>query len=68
MNRLIDTFRAWQDRRQAIKQLAAMPDHLLADIGIERGDIPAIVGELQQRNVTSGTRSRPVVKPVLSHS
>ncbi|MDX1606047.1 MAG: DUF1127 domain-containing protein [Candidatus Competibacterales bacterium] len=68
MNRLLNTFRAWQERRQAIKQLATMPDHLLADIGIERCDIPTVVGELQQRAVAPGTQTRPAVKPVLSHS
>ena len=32
-----------RQRRTAIRQLRAMPDYLLKDIGIDRGQIPAVV-------------------------
>ncbi len=38
-DRMIGGLRAWRRRRQAIRVLQAMPDHLLRDIGIERHEI-----------------------------
>jgi uncharacterized protein YjiS (DUF1127 family) len=32
----------WQDRRSAADELMGLDDHMLADIGIRRGDIPGI--------------------------
>ena len=39
---------AWNDRRVATARLQALPDYLLSDIGIERGDIEAIVSGMQK--------------------
>lgn len=36
-------FRMWRERRSAIRQLAALDDHLLRDIGIERSGIEVAV-------------------------
>ena len=33
----------WRQRRAAIRQLNALPDYLLKDIGIDRGRIPTVV-------------------------
>ncbi len=50
----------WHERRRAIRNLAAMPDHLLADIGIERHAIDAVVSGLQNRRKAAGS-PRPQV-------
>ncbi|MBV9017363.1 MAG: DUF1127 domain-containing protein [Alphaproteobacteria bacterium] len=34
---------AWRKRRRAYDELTALDDHALADIGIHRSEIPAIV-------------------------
>ena len=34
---------AWNERRIVVRQLNAMPDRLLSDIGIERYEISAVV-------------------------
>ena len=41
--RMVDKYKAWNERRVAISQLSAMPDRLLKDIGIDRYDISAAV-------------------------
>lgn len=43
---LLNRWQHWNERRRAIRQLRAMPDHLLADIGIERYEIEAVVNGL----------------------
>ena len=40
---VIDFLRAWQKRSQISYQLGRMSDRDLADIGINRGDIDAVV-------------------------
>ena len=37
--RIIDRIQFWNERRKAIRQLSAMSDRLLHDIGIERHEI-----------------------------
>jgi len=37
---------AWNKRRVALKELYALSDRQLADIGLIRGDIPAVVDKL----------------------
>lgn len=39
--------RSRQGKRKAIRDLRALPDHLLKDIGMGRSDIPAVVEALQ---------------------
>lgn len=39
LSRALAAFKAWQSRRIAIRELSAMPDALLRDIGIERFQI-----------------------------
>ncbi len=43
--RMADKFQVWNERRVAIRQLNAMPDRLLQDIGINRYDITAAVNK-----------------------
>lgn len=46
---LVALFRLARERRATIRTLNAMPDHLLADIGIERGNIDLAVDTLIAR-------------------
>ena len=52
-------FRAWlsreRRRRQTVRELSAMPDDILADIGVERADIPAIAAALVSDRPAAGT-------------
>ncbi len=41
--RMINRWQAWNRRRQAIRELRAMPDVLLRDIGIQRHEIENVV-------------------------
>ena len=43
--RLISRFGAWNQRRLAIRELEAMPDVFLRDIGIERFQIRDVVNQ-----------------------
>ncbi len=47
MNNIIDIYRRWRDRNAAIATLHRMNDHLLADIGIVRAEIPRVVRGLE---------------------
>ena len=38
--------RTWYERRTAIAELRALPDHLLSDIGLNRAGIPSAVDGL----------------------
>ena len=42
-NTLISNLRAWHNRGLVSRELSAMSDRQLADIGIARGDIDAVV-------------------------
>ncbi len=45
----------WYERRRAVGELHALPDHLLRDIGIERGSIDeAVVGLLLNARRAAG--------------
>lgn len=47
---IVAGLRTWYERRAAIAELRALPDHLLADIGLERNGIPtAVDGLLKNR-------------------
>lgn len=67
MSEMFENLQRWRERRQAIRQLSAMPDHLLTDIGIERGNIEAVVHGLhaQQRTARQAAPA-PVGNMVLS--
>ncbi len=42
-------FRTWRDRRLAIRDLERLDDRLLADIGLDRGQIRFVIGGLAPR-------------------
>ncbi len=44
--RALDALRNWRARRAAITEIEALPDRLLRDIGMNRGDINATVTAL----------------------
>ncbi len=47
---LVGTAARWYERRKAVAELNALPDHLLSDIGLDRAGIPAAVESmLKQR-------------------
>ena len=60
-------FKNWRARRAAIRQLRAMPDSLLRDIGIERhqivGAVSAVAPRGQSDVVTLTPRARNVDTP-----
>ncbi len=47
MNNIIDIYRRWRDRNAAITTLNRMNDHMLADIGLFRAEIPRVVRGLK---------------------
>jgi len=48
-------------RRRTLRQLSAMPDELLADIGIERSEIPAIAEALADKSTEATSESKGAV-------
>ena len=46
IHQVLAALRLWQKRRTAIRELYALPDKALRDIGLVRGDIPATVTAL----------------------
>ncbi len=49
--------RAWRKRRLAIRELERLDDHLLADIGLDRGQIRFVIDGL------AGAPARPAREP-----
>lgn len=50
-----NAWKGWRDRRRAYDELMALDDYQLADIGIRRSEIPAIVEGFHEK-----TRREPV--------
>jgi uncharacterized protein YjiS (DUF1127 family) len=50
-----NAWQGWQDRRRAYDELMALDDRSLADIGIRRSEIPAIIEGFHEK-----TRREPV--------
>ena len=61
-------FARWRKRRIAIRQLMALDDHTLQDIGVCRGDIHSVVDERLEQSGAEGhpisTPPRPVGTPL----
>ena len=59
LNRLVvRPFAGWRARKLALVELSALDDHMLADIGISRGEIPGIVaGRLSPRRAVNENAS-----------
>jgi uncharacterized protein YjiS (DUF1127 family) len=44
-----NAWQGWRKRQRAYDELMALDDHALADIGIHRSEIPAIVGGFHEK-------------------
>lgn len=53
---VLEPYARWRQRRIAVAQLEALDDHLLADIGLTRGQITAAVDDMIPRPATTVTR------------
>jgi len=41
----LTAFRAWREKRAALAEMEMMSDHELADIGLNRGDLPRVFND-----------------------
>ena len=57
---LYRSYRRWQARRAAIRELAGLSDHILRDIGLNRGDIRTAVDEMLDRRSPQRSAARTV--------
>lgn len=61
---------AWRDRRRTMRELMALDDRMLRDIGVERSTVPAIVSGLSPPlsvgAVQRGERPLPTVRAAAS--
>ena len=48
--------RTWRDKRQALRDLAQLDDHLLADIGLSRAEIRPVVDGLVSAKAANDNR------------
>jgi uncharacterized protein YjiS (DUF1127 family) len=57
VKRLAKAVADWRARQIAMEELSALDDHMLADIGICRGEIPGVVsGAIQPRRASNENR------------
>ncbi len=59
-SRLIAFVKAWAERQRVTRELHALNDHLLADAGFTREDIPAVVNGTYVRQPESAPIERPL--------
>ncbi len=52
LERLVKAFIRWNQRNALNRRLQALPDYLLKDIGISRGQIPAVVSGALKRQAS----------------
>lgn len=58
----------WYKKQQAIREMRSLPDHLLADIGVQRDQIPGLVNGMMARQSTwqdapAKSATRPFTSP-----
>jgi len=56
---LIGRFENWRARERAFQELASLDDRSLADIGLNRGDIPFVLD--RRSNEQGAQRAEPVM-------
>ena len=59
-SRAVAFVKAWAERQRLAKELHALNDHLLADAGFTREDIPAVVNGTYVRQPESAPIERPL--------
>jgi uncharacterized protein YjiS (DUF1127 family) len=52
---LVKSVAAWSERRTAYRELSALDDRMLSDIGITRADIPAVIAGMTAARHVDGT-------------
>ncbi len=57
--RLVQALSTWRRRSAAVRELSALSDHALKDIGLHRGEIRSVVHEMT-RAATPAQRQTPV--------
>lgn len=56
---IVAPLRAWNRARETARQLARLDDRMLIDIGIVRGDIDWVAGEIARRTITAANGNQP---------
>lgn len=59
ITRFFRALRRWHTRNVTIRQLTALSDWQLKDLGLSRGEIPALVDRLLSATLSSPTRVAP---------
>ena len=54
LSRALKGLRAWHTRRVAVRELQALGDHALKDIGLDRGGIRSVVQDMIESGATTG--------------
>ncbi|GJL84043.1 MAG: hypothetical protein DHS20C01_36770 [marine bacterium B5-7] len=62
--KIVDAFAQWNERRHAKRELSALPDHLLADIGIRREMIAEYVAGNVNRRFAISTEVASMARSV----
>lgn len=60
--KVLSAFVRWNDHRNAMRELSAMPDYLLTDIGVSRLEIREVVNGL-----TSNASAEATTSPAAGH-
>ncbi len=66
-SRAVAFVKAWAERQRVARELHALNDHLLADIGITREYIPAVLNSIYVRQPESAPIEYPAARQVSAH-
>ena len=58
---MLTTLKTWSQRREAMRQLSALSDRALADLGILRSDIGAVIRSASAPEVSPALKPRAAV-------